>query len=106
MVLGGPYDTDSLRRPGAIPQGIASVRGVVECGSKRARAISSNHKLPCAEVDMDYVDDIIAFENGDLGHKQTVALFQKLIDNGMAWSLQGFYGRMAHDLIEAGYCHV
>jgi hypothetical protein len=50
---------------------------------------------------MDLVSRIIAFESGELDDK-TVALFQELVDSGMAWSLQGFYGRTARDLIERG----
>lgn len=29
---------------------------------------------------------------------------QLLIDTGLAWQLQGFFGRQAADLIEAGHC--
>jgi len=50
------------------------------------------------------VDQIIAYENGELSEEETVALFQNLIDSGMAWSLQGSYGRTARMLIEAGLC--
>lgn len=50
------------------------------------------------------VDDIIDYENGDLDYDATIAMFQKLINNGMAWTLQGHYGRTARDLIESGEC--
>jgi hypothetical protein len=36
--------------------------------------------------------------------EQYVAAWQHLIDTGMAWSLQGFFGRAAMQLIEAGHC--
>lgn len=48
------------------------------------------------------VDKIIDFEHGVLSWENTIELFQELVDNGMAWRLQGFYGRMAMELIEAG----
>ena len=50
------------------------------------------------------VDLIIAYEQGELDTDETIALFQKLIDNAMAWSLQGHYGRTAMALIRAGHC--
>jgi len=53
---------------------------------------------------MSQIDKIIAFENGELDNEQTIQLFQELIDSGMAWSLQGSYGRTAKYLIDAGYC--
>jgi len=56
-------------------------------------------------VPFDQVGAIIAYEAGELDDEQTVELFQHLIDNGLAWSLQGHYGRMATALIDAGYCH-
>ena len=49
-------------------------------------------------------NSIMAYENGELDHEAVVELFQTLIDNGMAWQLQGSYGRTAMDLIQNGYC--
>jgi len=31
--------------------------------------------------------------------------WQHLIDTGLAWQLQGWFGRCARDLIEQGICH-
>jgi hypothetical protein len=50
------------------------------------------------------VDFIIAYEAGELGQEATVAGFQKGIDDGTVWHLQGSYGRMAARLIENGLC--
>jgi len=48
--------------------------------------------------------DIMAYENGDMDDDQVIEFFQKLIDSGAAWTLQGHYGRMARNLIEDGVC--
>ena len=48
------------------------------------------------------LDQIIAFEDGELDFEDTVELFQHLVDNGMAWQLQGTYGRVAQSMIDAG----
>ena len=36
---------------------------------------------------------------------QYVEAWQYLIDSGLAWKLQGWFGRNAQSLIEAGHCH-
>ncbi len=53
---------------------------------------------------MNLVDQIIRYENGSMEEKEMISFFQDLINNGMAWSLQGHYGRTAMALIEEGYC--
>jgi hypothetical protein len=35
---------------------------------------------------------------------QVIQAWQYLIDTGMAWSLQGWFGRTAQDLIDQGIC--
>lgn len=46
--------------------------------------------------------DIIAYENGELEYPEIVELFQGLVNTGLAWQLQGHYGRVATEMLEAG----
>ncbi len=52
---------------------------------------------------MKSLDALIAWEQGELDEDAELELFAELIANGMAWTLQGTYGRQAAALIEAGY---
>ena len=52
---------------------------------------------------MNQIDQIIAFEDGELDLDQTLDLFVGLLNSGLAWQLQGFYGRTATALLEAGH---
>ena len=36
--------------------------------------------------------------------EQVIQAWQMLIDTGMAWQLQGFFGRTAQNLIDNGIC--
>ena len=53
---------------------------------------------------MDLVDQIIAYEQGDLTDDEIIELFQELINSGQAYTFQGHYGRMAEVLIKTGQC--
>ena len=44
------------------------------------------------------------YESGQMTEEETVVFFQMLINTGMAWNLQGHYGRMAYKLISDGKC--
>ena len=46
------------------------------------------------------VDYIMMYESGELNDEDTLHFFSHLIQNGMAWSLQGHYGRTARALID------
>jgi hypothetical protein len=37
--------------------------------------------------------------------EQYLEAWQHLIDTGLCWKLQGFFGRTAMGLIESGLCH-
>lgn len=54
--------------------------------------------------EFDTLDFIMRWEDGQCDDAETIRGFQALIDSGMAWRLQGAYGRMASNLIENGLC--
>jgi hypothetical protein len=51
---------------------------------------------------MNILESIIKYENGTMDDSEMIELFQELVNNGMAWSLQGHYGRVATGLIHEG----
>lgn len=55
---------------------------------------------------MDTVSKIMAYENAEFDEEETIEFFQELVDTGLAWQLQGHYGRTAKDLIDAGLVEV
>lgn len=50
----------------------------------------------------DVLSAMIDYEMGVLDTDKTIELFQYLVDTGLAWTLQGHYGRMAQDMINQG----
>lgn len=51
----------------------------------------------------DVTGAIIKYEEGDISEEEYYELFQYLVDSGMAWELQGFYGRQAAMMLEEGH---
>ena len=49
------------------------------------------------------VSDIIRYESGEMDEKEVIEFFQELVNTGMAWKLQGHYGRTAKALIDYGW---
>ena len=46
-----------------------------------------------------------AYETGNMTEEGVIEFFQELVNSGLAWSLQGHYGRTAMHLIECGLVH-
>jgi hypothetical protein len=55
---------------------------------------------------MDLVNQLTAYEEGELEQSEIVELFQHLVDTNTLWSLQGSYQRTAMDLIYAGIVQI
>jgi hypothetical protein len=50
------------------------------------------------------IDEILRYEAGELHDEEINAMFQKMIDSGLVWLLQGHYGRTARRLIANCAC--
>ena len=54
---------------------------------------------------MNTLDAITIIEgDAEADFDTVIEAWQALIDTGLVWRLQGFYGRMAHNLITQGVC--
>jgi len=52
---------------------------------------------------MENLDFIMAFENGEIeSEDEIIDGFQKLLDTGILFHLQGFYHRIGNQLLEQG----
>jgi hypothetical protein len=52
---------------------------------------------------MQLFEQLMKYEQGDMTHEEMLDLFSRLIETGLAWTLQGSYGRTARDLISNGF---
>jgi hypothetical protein len=52
---------------------------------------------------MDTLQFIMDYEGGNLSDLEIIEGFRELVRTGLAWQLQGHYGRMAQRLIDAGH---
>ena len=57
---------------------------------------------PIHKPSFDLTYRIIEFEMGESTQEEIFELFQHLVDTGLAWTLQGSYGRIAQSLLDAG----
>lgn len=51
----------------------------------------------------DIATDLMEFDAGNLNARETLELFALLVASGLAWTLQGTYGRTARVLINEGW---
>lgn len=50
----------------------------------------------------DIVDFIMDFECGEMTHDKMIAGFQKMLESGVLFKMQGFYSRRGKELLDAG----
>ena len=50
------------------------------------------------------IEEIMRYENGEMDEQTMLDFFQRMINSGLCWKLQGCYGRQASRLIETGWC--
>lgn len=62
----------------------------------------SEHKHENRMTQDELITNLVDFEMGCLGSRDTLILFAELVKTGRAWTLQGSYGRMAEALIKDG----
>ena len=65
-------------------------------------SVAQHALTPKVTLPYDTVGGITAYEDGELDREESIELFQALVDSGLAWQLQGSYGRTAQALINAG----
>lgn len=78
-----------------------TIENLVEWGYIKLPQPKEAVALECVKP-FDTTSFVIAYENGDLDKVDIIKGFQELVNSGLAWKLQGHYGRTANELIRIG----
>jgi hypothetical protein len=64
--------------------------------------------MPKSKIKMSDMDAMLIAEGAQEADsdEQYIQAWQHLIDTGLAWSLQGFFGRTASMMIQEGLCYI
>lgn len=81
---------------------LRTVRTSIEHCGTHIEKVSDD--LPWDRPGNDEVSAITRYEEGGLSDEETVELFQRLINSGLCWRLQGSYGQQAMRMLAAGVC--
>ena len=70
----------------------------------KIKKVTLEKKSTRGKIVSDILNRIMRYESGEMiDDNEVFALFQELVNTGLAWKLQGHYGRQAKALIEQGY---
>jgi hypothetical protein len=81
---------------------LRKARVLLDVMTEKHEALQKAQSIVKPSVIRDMTSDVIAYENGEMDEAETIEFFQRLVDNGMAWQLQGSYGRTAETMIRLG----
>ena len=77
---------------------------VVALKHTKIKKVTPEKKSTRGKIVSDILNRIMRYESGEMiDDNEVFALFQELVNTGLAWKLQGHYGRQAKALIEQGY---
>ena len=77
---------------------------VVVLKHTKIKKVTPEKKSTRGKIVSDILNRIMRYESGEMiDDNEVFALFQELVNTGLAWKLQGHYGRQAKALIEQGY---
>lgn len=104
LLRGGAMHICTLRRPENV-EGFPLMWIQVDVDSDTRERYLERQSEGKQEEHYDVVSAIIRYESGQMaGDEEVIELFQHLINTGLAWTLQGSYGRTAYALIQDGVC--